>query len=111
MNKFYQGTPEQALAYAEDICRRSNKVKVASEKYETVDDAITNLVSEVDYLINTLRYQEDRYNRKDLLNAIYQFAQLEQALEIVRIKVDQAYDNYHDDDHDDDYDDDEEAAA
>jgi hypothetical protein len=72
---------------------------------------MTNLVSEVDHLTNTLRYQEDRYNRKDLLNAIYHFAHLEQALEIVRIKVEQAYENYHDDDHDDDYDDDEEAAA
>jgi hypothetical protein len=89
MNKFYQGTPEQALAYAEDICRRSNTVKVESKKYATVDDAMTNFVSEVDHLTNTLRY----HDRKDLLNAIYQFAQLEQALEIVRIKVDQAYDD------------------
>jgi hypothetical protein len=88
MTKFYQGTPEQALAYAEDISRKFNEHKVESEKYETIDDAMTNLVSEIDSLENTLRYQ----SRDNLLEAIYQFAYIQQALEIVRIKVEQAYD-------------------
>lgn len=88
MTKFYQGTPEQALAYAEDICRRFNEHKVASENYATIDDAITNLVGEIDNLANTLRYQ----SRDNWLDAIFQFAHIQQALDIVRIKVEQAYD-------------------
>jgi len=85
-NKFYKGTPDQAMVLAEGIMRDWHEAKVEAQNYKTLKSAVDNLQELVDSLAYTLQYPDD----SNLLNALFEFSTIEQALDIVRIKVDQA---------------------
>ena len=76
---FYKGTPEQALALANDTMRKWDEAKQKA-KLSSLKDAMQDLVSQVSSL-------EDLVNRESsdsLLDAIYEFAYIEEQLDIVR---------------------------
>ena len=86
--KFYTGTKDQAFAFANDYMRQRSEDNAEAQKYNTIEDALDNLTSEIDDLVYTLR----NANRDQLLDAIYKFAYVHSALNIVEYKVNQAYD-------------------
>jgi hypothetical protein len=87
--KFYKGTSKQALALANHNAKRWAETQAEAENYKTIKQAMENLLNEIDSLEQALRYP----TRSSLLDAIYMFSTIEEALDIVRIKVDEAHDN------------------
>jgi len=95
--KFYKGTPEQAMALAEQISRDWAETKTKAEEFRGVKDAMENLLNDIDTLEQTLRYPD----RSKLLDAVFMFSTIEEALDIVRIKVNQAREGIEDEDYED----------
>lgn len=82
----YRGTPEQAMSLMNDIVRKRDEAKQKA-KHSSLQDAMQDLVSQVSNL-------EDLVTQKSsdsLLDAIYQFAYIEEQLDIVRILVNKKY--------------------
>lgn len=98
VTKFYKGTSEQAMALANHNAMRWAETVKESKKYSNIKEAMENLLGEIDSLEQTLRYPD----RSRLLDAIYMFSTIEEALDIVRIKVDKAYDSDNIDEDDED---------
>lgn len=94
-NKFYSGTAQQALAYAEDEMRRYHEDEIAAQEVLSIDDAIDDLLAQVEQLSDYCK----NANRDDLLNAMFEFSSVQSKFNIVKIKVNQAY--YNDDESDD----------
>jgi hypothetical protein len=86
VTKLYKGTPDQAMALAERTMRDWHEAKVEAQNYKTLKSAVDNLQGLVDSLAYTLRYPSE----SNLLDAVFEFSSIEQALEIVRIKVEEA---------------------
>jgi hypothetical protein len=86
VTKFYKGTPEQAMSLAERISRDWAETKAKAEEFRGVKDAMENLLGEIDSLDSVLRYS----SKTGLLDAVFMFSTIEEALDIVRIKVEQA---------------------
>jgi hypothetical protein len=106
VTKLYKGTPDQAMALAERTMRDWHEAKVEAQNYKTLRSAVDNLQELVDSLAYTLRYPSE----SNLLDAVFEFSTIEQALEIVRIKVDQARDRIANDEDIDDEENDDEFA-
>ncbi len=106
VTRLYKGTPDQAMALAERTVRDWHEAKVEAQNYKTLRSAVDNLQELVDSLAYTLRYPSE----SNLLDAVFEFSTIEQALEIVRIKVDQARDRIANDEDIDDEENDDEFA-
>ncbi len=106
VTKFYKGTPTQAMALAERTMRDWHEAKVEAQNFKTLKSAVENLQELVDSLAYTLEYPDD----SNLLNALFEFSTIEQALDIVRIKVDQARERIANDEDIDDEENDDEFA-
>ena len=105
-SKLYKGTPDQAMALAERTMRDWHEAKVEAQNFKTLKSAVDNLQELVDSLAYTLRYPSE----SNLLDAVFEFSSIEQALEIVRIKVDQARERIANDEDIDDEESDDEVA-
>lgn len=79
---FYRGTPEQAFELANDIMRKHHEVK-EKVKHTDLKDAIQDLVENVSQLEDLIGYD----TKSTLLDAVYEFAYIEEQLEIVRLLV------------------------
>ena len=79
---FYKGTSEQALALANDTMRKWDEAKRKS-KHTNLQDAMQDLVSQVSDLEDLVNCESS----DSLLDAIYQFAYIEEQLDIVRLLV------------------------
>jgi hypothetical protein len=106
VTRLYKGTPDQAMALAERTMRDWHEAKVEAQNYKTLQSAVDNLQELVDSLAYTLRYPSE----SNLLDAVFEFSTIEQALEIVRIKVDQARERIANDEDIDDEENDDEFA-
>lgn len=100
--KYYTGTAEQALAYADDSMRRWHEDKQKAEDVLSLEDALDDLIDEIESLAETCR----NASKDDLLNAQFQFCDVQSKFNIVKIKVNEEYDEKDEDyDEDEDYDD------
>ena len=79
---YYRGTPEQAMSLANDTMRKWDEAKQKA-KHSSLEDAMQDLVQNVSEL-------EDLVNsdtKSSLLDAVFEFAYIEEQLDIVRFLV------------------------
>jgi len=78
----YRGTPEQAMSLVNDMMRKRDEAKQKA-KHSSLQDAMQDLVSQV----SNLKDLVNRGSSDSLLDAIYEFAYIEEQLDIVRLLV------------------------
>jgi delta 1-pyrroline-5-carboxylate dehydrogenase len=80
---YYRGTPEQAMSLANDTMRKWAEVKQKA-KHTNLKDAMQDLVENVSQLEDLVTNSTEQ----SLLDAVYEFAYIEEQLDIVRFLVD-----------------------
>ena len=87
---FYTGTKDQAYALAHENAMRRHYDEEQAADYDSLDDAVISLLSEVEDLAYTLNNNCWNDSLKSELNSILsKFSRVQSALNITEIKVNQ----------------------
>jgi arginine deiminase len=79
---YYRGTPDQAMAIANDISKQWDDAK-RKAKHTTLEESMQDLVN----YVSTLEDLINNGTKSSLLDAEFEFAYIQEALDIVRFSV------------------------